>query len=168
MLTRNEEIVSQYRAGDTLAEVGTSFGLTRERVRQIVAAQTSERHWGSRRREAKDVEIRAAFAAVKAGADPDVFAQALGIERISLIGAFNRRGLYLREPAQHGEFRMYRQGCKCAECRRANAIHQRRLQGRTPLNHGASGYANYGCRCEECRAGAREAGRRARRKARAT
>ncbi len=41
---RNKEIVLLRAEGNTLAEVGKSFGITRERVRQIINKAMSKKH----------------------------------------------------------------------------------------------------------------------------
>ena len=37
--TRNQEVVERYQLGETLQEIGIRFGVTRERIRQILVAQ---------------------------------------------------------------------------------------------------------------------------------
>ena len=48
-------------------------------------------------------------------------------------------------------------GCRCEECREANALYARRFRMKyrpySYLQHGKnSTYLNYRCRCEDCRA----------------
>lgn len=62
----------------------------------------------------------------------------------------------------HGRRSTYVGGCRCDECRRANADYQwalgrrrRRALAADPsiVEHGTpSTYTNWGCRCDECRA----------------
>lgn len=60
--------------------------------------------------------------------------------------------------ASEHDRRTYRRGCRCEDCRAANAAYTKQLrEGRqkqlstTPIAHGADGYTNWGCRCEACR-----------------
>lgn len=59
----------------------------------------------------------------------------------------------------HGDYRTYAKGCRCTDCRAANAKRQRGQQRRRVADpeaadragHGnASTYQNYGCRCRPC------------------
>jgi hypothetical protein len=61
----------------------------------------------------------------------------------------------------HGDYRKYRQGCRCTECREGNRTYQAAAnarRGSDPRNadragHGRNNtYVNYGCRCTACRA----------------
>jgi hypothetical protein len=59
----------------------------------------------------------------------------------------------------HGERRGYRRGCKCADCRAANAAEYRASRERRKLlstdliPHGTrNGHLAYGCSCGPCRA----------------
>lgn len=58
-------------------------------------------------------------------------------------------------PLTHG-YSGYRRGCRCSECRAANAARSlhRRSRGEAPEQaHGTrGGYNNYGCRCAPCTA----------------
>lgn len=77
----------------------------------------------------------------------------LGIERIK-----PQRGRP-RKTYDHGQAGMYARGCRCQECKDANARRcrqQRQDRAANPAaadraGHGkASTYNNYGCRCEKC------------------
>lgn len=62
---------------------------------------------------------------------------------------------------QHGAVRSYQNGCRCTDCKAANATSQRNRRQRAATDptradkagHGkASTYRNHGCRCEACTA----------------
>jgi hypothetical protein len=63
----------------------------------------------------------------------------------------------------HGTSTCYRAGCRCDQCRRANAVacyHLKRAREALSLppgdpRHGENGYANYSCRCPVCKEGRR-------------
>lgn len=69
-------------------------------------------------------------------------------------------------PDQHGTRTGYYYGCRCADCRSANAANSRanRAMGRTvrPDQHGTLTGYEYGCRCQRCK-DAKAAATRARR-----
>lgn len=56
----------------------------------------------------------------------------------------------------HGTPSCYQSGCRCEQCRKANAEKTRlrraarKREGRVPAKHGETGYGNYGCRCTVC------------------
>lgn len=61
--------------------------------------------------------------------------------------------------SQHGTYSHYtNHGCRCDECRKANAkarhnLHQRFLNNEVVVKHGDdSTYKNWGCRCDACAA----------------
>lgn len=64
-LTRNEQILTRWSAGLTLDEVGAEFGVTRERVRQIVKSSGWAREFtpADRREQARNEELAALEAA---------------------------------------------------------------------------------------------------------
>lgn len=67
-------------------------------------------------------------------------------------------------PAEHGTLKEYRRGCRCDDCRAANAARARQWSGAKPFQpagHGSASRYHAGCRCDECRA-AKAAERRAR------
>lgn len=122
---RNREIVRLHVEGNlTLAEIARRYGITRERVRQIVGAQgvptltwVRTKELNAARRVARAVAVAARHAQSQA----------------------------------HGTSYRYSLGCSCSECRAANRESVRKLKGTPPPTHGVSGYINYACRCDVCR-----------------
>ncbi|MFE6126678.1 hypothetical protein ACFQ6Q_00175 [Streptomyces sp. NPDC056437] len=64
------------------------------------------------------------------------------------------------KPIRHGRVGGYRRGCRCDECRAANARAQQNSKARRSADpaaidragHGkATTYVNYGCRCDPCK-----------------
>lgn len=156
---RNSGIVEMYLSGANFQEVADEFGLTRQRVEQIVRGRTKERHRTSLKRKSRDLKIFAAFERVKEKESTvEKEAEALGVFANSLLVNWAKKGLYLpREPKKlHGTRNRYNQGCRCAECTETVKLYMRTLIGRPPRKHGTkSAYVNYGCRCDPCkRAGA--------------
>lgn len=70
------------------------------------------------------------------------------------------KGMAPQHIAQCGSMTKYRNGCRCEDCRKANAAHARkerarwRERGQLPASgaHNVSTYRNYGCRCDVCKA----------------
>lgn len=55
--------------------------------------------------------------------------------------------------AVHGTRARYCRGCRCEQCRAANAAYDRALRARAGLPaHGKRSTYTQGCRCDECRA----------------
>ena len=155
MTKRNQTIIEKYLSGKTLQEVGDEYGITRERVRQIVHAQSDERHYGAHKREARDLKIRQAFGRVLQGwTSVEDEAELLGILPDTLRVNFKRRGLKLPRNSSptHGTRHRYNQGCRCPECTEVIREYMRGLKKKEAPHHGtASGYMNYGCRCDRCK-----------------
>jgi hypothetical protein len=138
-----------------LRQIGERFGLSGERVRQILKPLGLESHPSTRKSSKREVSIRAAFKRVSAGGSVAEEAKALGYSSESgLRSAFARLGLKLGPRlSAHGTMRRYAvHKCRCPKCReKAQAEHRKRCQ-RGPTKHGtASAYRNYGCRCVPCR-----------------
>lgn len=165
MNSRDTKIIIRYvEDGLSTREVGDEFGLTRERVRQIlVDSGITRRHGGERRRVQDDDRIRAAFDRItEDGSTTKIEAEILGVRSGSLRARFRRMGLRLPlAVARHGTRHYYmKYKCRCVPCRAAASAHGRSLKQREPPEHGtASAYHNYGCRCVPCRAAGREARR---------
>jgi hypothetical protein len=141
--------------GMTLQEIGDEYGITRERVRQIIEPFGFEPHHGRRKRGEREATLRDVFERIYSGASSveDEY-RSLGYSSgDGLRNAFYALGLRLRHPAEHGTDSMYRRGCKCDECRRAHreSIYAWR-ETRGVKEHGlATSYFNYGCRCVPCK-----------------
>lgn len=59
--------------------------------------------------------------------------------------------------ADHGTRARYHRGCRCDQCRAANAAYDRELRARAGLPvHGKRGTYTSGCRCEPCTEANRE------------
>lgn len=87
--SRESTIVTRYRAGDTLAAIGTDFSISRERVRQIVI-QAGE----APRRQLRDLSAGIAmYAEGKSMAD---IAQALNCGQQSIAGFLRRHNVAIR------------------------------------------------------------------------
>lgn len=65
----------------------------------------------------------------------------------------------------HGTMRLYRQGCRCEMCKRAQRRYaadgrRRRAEaaraGSPDVPHGRGGYTNWHCRCDVCKEAGRE------------
>lgn len=160
MSERNQTIVARYAEdGLTLEAIGQEFGITKERVRQIVSgAGVKERHYGSRRREQ---ETRDAYTRISEGeTSVTEEAEKLGLKRESLLDRFRKLDLKFATviKADHGTRHYYQYyGCRCELCREVIRSYQRSLKGKEPPQHGStSAYVNYGCRCDLCRKAGRE------------
>ncbi len=64
-------------------------------------------------------------------------------------------------PQDHGTYKSYSQGCRCADCREANRLYAAAARARRAVDpalanaagHGKeTTYNNYSCRCAPCRA----------------
>lgn len=147
--------------GLTLAEIGERYGITRERVRQILKPFGLEAHYGKKQREQRARLVRQAHERVIAR-ESTVREEAENLGYMcpsSLYSRFWLMGLSLpsRTP-EHGTPQRYRSGkCRCDLCRAANTARMKEMrQARTASQHGvASSYFNFGCRCPECRAAGR-------------
>lgn len=71
----------------------------------------------------------------------------------------NKKVIRPRQQHVHGTPSMYNSGCRCDDCRAANAERIRGLRarrrerlktGEAEIEHGLSAYNNWGCRCEVC------------------
>lgn len=161
---RNDVMLGMYLSGYTLAEVGEHYGITRERVRQIVARRSDERHYGARKRMLMNEKVRSAYEAMQNGSTMEVEAEKLGLAPKTLYSRFLDLGLTLRHKAPlHGTVYRYNCGCRCIECYDAVKTYRLRFLTMKPPTHGKySSYSNYGCRCDACRAAASEYNRRVR------
>lgn len=105
-----------------------------------------------------DTTRRAALTVAAHAKDADDCRQLLAMLGITLPKPKRKPG---RPPVDygHGDYRTYAKGCRCNDCRAANAERHRGQQRRRVSDpeaadragHGnASTYQNYGCRCRPC------------------
>lgn len=141
----------------TMQEIGDRFGISRERVRQILSPFDLVLHHGVDKRTERRRQIREAFERIDAGeTNTKEEAERLGFANApTLRKRFRQLDLRLKpqEPAPHGtgtRYTYYR--CRCELCRAA--MHQLHLsrREREPPRHGtSSSYSNWGCRCARCK-----------------
>ena len=160
MTARNQQIVERYLEGFSLTEVGEEFGITRERVRQILLTKgITQRHGGTKRREAHETQIQAAYQQVLEGKSAKDVAEIFGLTPESLRDNLRRRGLPIPKPEpRHGTRYYYmKYECRCELCKEAVRAHTASLKGQEPPQHGThSAYHNYACRCAPCKAAGRD------------
>lgn len=150
------------RCGMAYVDIGHLFGLTRERVRQLVGNTTHYHH-----PEAHDPlrimrRIRERDCTTFPAAWWDTI-EGLGLRTAveRLVRLRRRRDNRARwgrpeYAAPHGTGTRYQyHGCRCDECRAWNREHMRRFiakrRNTTPPAHNYTGYQLYGCRCPTCK-----------------
>lgn len=162
-LERNALIVERITKGETLQAVATDYGVSRQRIEQIIKREGIT--LGYRR----NPRITAMVAAYEAGESLDVIAARHGYPYVLARGALKHRGIivppkqprrkYLTTP--HGTLYAYvHYKCRCDACvtaqrvarREAKASRYARVGTLPPEKHGNySTYLNWGCRCQPCR-----------------
>jgi len=155
---RAKEMLAAYKKeGLTLAAVGERYGLSAERVRQLISplrGYVANRQ--PRGQAARTAEIVAAHKRIVARETTS----AEEAERLGYASAASFRfalyslGLRIgRPPLGHGTYASYQRGCRCDECTESMREHYRQRYEEGPKRHGtASGYSNYRCRCPKCKA----------------
>lgn len=143
--------------GLTYAEIGAQYGISKQRVAQILQPFGLTAHWGQAKKEERARALRESYGQISGGhATMKEEAERLGYANAaSLWNAFYCLGIEMpkRRPSAHGSRRMYQAyGCRCEICREGIRRYQRKLRQRGPATHGTnSAYTNYGCRCQKCR-----------------
>ena len=146
--------------GLTYAQIGEDFGLTRQRVGQLLGplGLASERR--PLKKATRNLALTMAYDQIMAGETTlTEEASKLGFKNgRTLRSALSDIGLRVvlnQEPPSHGTLARYRSipyACRCDECRRANRERMEELKGREPPQHGTvSSYINYECRCQACK-----------------
>lgn len=136
---RLTSIIARREDGASLQQIGDEHGITRERVRQLLAAA----HVEPRNIAVEHARVRRLFVAVVRVAELQ--------DHVTRGGILIDTGRSIVKGSAHGTISRYNGGCSCAPCRQANRDHHRALHGRTPPRHGTvHGYRTYGCRCEAC------------------
>jgi hypothetical protein len=153
---RDAEILRLYNEdGLDTTEIAGRYGITKQRVWQILAPHKPRVHRGQRRRDERTMALREAHKRIVAGESTTADeAERLGITRPYLRDEFSRLRLRIRRRGKppHGTISRYvKHRCRCSRCRRAAREHRLARYQRGPTVHGtASSYKNYGCRCPEC------------------
>jgi hypothetical protein len=112
--------------GWTLQKVGDHYGVSRERVRQIVGSPRQYRELPSKV-ELSESQIQEINALRRDGKTFKKISQDLGIPFTVLNGGdFDKRVIAIR----HGSLQGYRRGCRCDLCREANYSNVRKTQKR--------------------------------------
>jgi len=106
---RDAAIVRRYKAGENLAAIGASLGMTRERIRQIVRASGAVMPWQYR------CAVKGCERSPRA---PRRYCYAHQV-RFRLYGDPLGTKPLLRD--RHGTIASYAHGCRCALCRRVAA-----------------------------------------------
>lgn len=147
--------------GLTYAQIADRYGISRQRVGQLLGPLALAKGQVSARRTSREQALRRAHRRIMAGeVTLELAAAELGYKNgHALRGVLYDLGLRVNvqsyaEPP-HGTYARYqshRFACRCDECRRANREYHAQMAGREPREHGtASGYLNYACRCQPCK-----------------
>jgi transposase-like protein len=104
-------------------------------------------------------KVARARALIDTGLSYKEVAQTVGVD-VSTLGVWKRKGLvspsrWRPEPSPHGTYARHCSGCRCGDCRAANAREIARQRSRRRLKdfkgrHGYAAYVNWKCRCDEC------------------
>lgn len=143
-----------YQEGLSMSEIGEHFGVTRQRVHQIIGSAGGEAHYGQAKKDGRVNRLESAYSRILAGNSVREEAEKLGMRTESLKTALKKHGTPL--PAhvapEHGTHYRYAHGCRCDECKQAEREERRKRKERGPKIHGTtSAYINYACRCDECK-----------------
>lgn len=138
----------------SLREIAEHFGISRQRVHQIIQPFGLEPHYGRRTQTEREAILVAAHARIQNGElTVSEAAEELGYaSAASLRSVLRELGLLVpRRRVEHGTRRRYDEGCHCDLCTEAMRAYKQDLAEREPPEHGTvSGYVNYRCRCPEC------------------
>ncbi len=155
---RNAEIAQRIANGETLKAVGESYGLTRERVRQIANRfGVTDRAYNVE----ADKRFKILSKLAEEGLSREEMAKRSGYSYGIVCASINSLGVVMPDVVlkkdTHGHIWCYRNGCRCELCRAANnqfAKDNQEKRKNRPENipHGTpSGYGNHKCRCDACK-----------------
>ena len=158
VVDRSEVMQSMYDEGMTFAQIAAEFGVSKQRVGQLIGPQRKKAHYGGARKSRMLEERTAAFNRIQAGESTlEEEAEKIDVTAKTLYQYLVDHKMFL--PTQftlspkHGTGYRYNRGCRCPRCRKAAKDLRLRRTERGPTKHGTvSAYVNYGCRCDECRA----------------
>lgn len=145
--------------GMTYEQIAEEYGITRQRVGQLLKPLELAQTRGPSARLARQQKLKLVFEEITAGrVTLEKAAADMGYAHAhSLRDAMRELGLFFstKQIPEHGTLARYgsrSHGCRCDECRRANRERSQALRDSgDPPNHGLSGYVNYGCRCKTCK-----------------
>lgn len=148
---RLQEIKRLAEAGVTYAEIGARFGISRQRVQQIVIKNNIKKKLDSEFLKEDRKRTWALF--FEKGYTIKDVAELEGLSYRHV--AYYCRKNNIKKPMKlkdiHGTVSSYNSGCRCDECKRAKREYKAKLKFKPVPNHGNSGYMNYGCRCDVCK-----------------
>src|ERR1043166_3390219 len=161
----------------TLEQIGTAYGVTRERARQIIASHPDTEARRTAMRERREAAIAAALDALRA--DPNLSVKRAAeqfdvsdhilrarVKQAGMVPTERPGGIPRRRRTDppHGVRRALNQRlrCRCDICTAALREYNRTMRvgmwfravnGDPTVPHGTiSGFTNWGCRCERCEA----------------
>lgn len=157
---RTQQMTRAYvEDGLSYAQIAEEFGLTKQRVGQLLGPLGLAQDHGQRSRATREQALRAAHGRIMAGRttlerEAAELGYASGGSLRSVLYRMGLRITHATPTPPHGTVARYRRRkdpCRCDECRRANREKLKELSGQEPPHHGTySGYVNYGCRCQAC------------------
>jgi methylphosphotriester-DNA--protein-cysteine methyltransferase len=121
-VTRELKMAAAYEKGATLQEIGDAWGVTKERVRQLLKrtdAPTPEESLVARRA----ARCKDALTLVRSGLNVTAAARKYGFSPGLLWEAVRDAGIKAppRPVAKHGTESKYTLGCRCRRCKKAHA-----------------------------------------------
>lgn len=166
-MSRYDEMLTLYNEGGlTYQEIADRYGVTRQRVQQLIGNGIKAAHYGRAKKERRREQMSEVHRAITGGVTTvEREADKLGIKPESLVESLRRLGLKFprKESPLHGTYYRYSRGCRCPECKAGQREYFQQMKLREPPRHGtASAYRNYACRCDLCRAAGSDDNRRTR------
>jgi ribosomal protein S27AE len=155
---RREKMLLRRHEGWSDSQIGREFGVSRERVRQLLGNRLAY----LRQRCAKYEGEIALMRSQRKSIDHIARVLALPRNRIKELPDLLPRPV---APIRHATITGYNRGCRCNQCREANAKRHsdyaiaKKADGFNGLKHGVRSTYHLGCKCESCLKVGREAQR---------